>query len=100
MFIRADRRMIKVDFESIIYIESYSHYIKIHLAHETIVTRETISAVEGKLPKLKFLRIHRSYIISLKNISSFTNEEITIKNTTLTISRSYKKEVLQILEKY
>ena len=100
MFIRADRRMIKVDFESIIYIESYSHYIKIHLAHETIVTRETISAVEGKLPKRKFLRIHRSYIISLKNISSFTNEEITIKNTSLTISRSYKKEVLQILEKY
>ena len=100
MFIRADRRMIKVDFESIIYIESYSDYIKIHLANETIVTRETISAVEGKLPKRKFLRIHRSYIISLKNISSFTNEEITIKNTSLTISRSYKKEVLQILEKY
>jgi DNA-binding LytR/AlgR family response regulator len=100
MFVRADRRMLKIDFEAIIYIESYSDYIKIHLSNETIVTRETISAIETKLPKQRFLRIHRSYIISLKHISSFTNEEITINNTALTISRSYKKEVLKILESY
>jgi DNA-binding LytR/AlgR family response regulator len=100
MFVRADRRMIKVDFESIIYIESYSDYIKIHLANETIVTRETISAIEAKLPGKRFLRIHRSYIISLKYIESFTNEEIVINNTALTISRSYKKDVIQTLEKF
>lgn len=100
MFVRADRRMLKIDFEAIIYIESYSDYIKIHLSNETIVTRETISAIEAKLPKQRFLRIHRSYIISLKHISSFTNEEITINNTALTISRSYKKQVLKILESY
>ena len=100
MFVRADRRMIKVDFESIIYIESYSDYIKIHLANETIVTRETISAIEAKLPGKRFLIIHRSYIISLKYIESFTNEEIVINNTALTISRSYKKDVIQTLEKF
>ncbi len=100
MFVRADRRMIKIDFEAIIYIESYSDYIKIHLPDQTIVTRETISSIEAKLPSEKFLRIHRSYIIALKHISSFTNEEITINNTALTISRSYKKDVLQILEKF
>jgi DNA-binding LytR/AlgR family response regulator len=100
MFVRSERRMIKIDFESIIYIESYSDYIKIHLVNETVVTRETISAVEAKLPNNKFLRIHRSYIISLKNITSFTNEEITINKKALTISRSYKKEVLEALEKF
>jgi DNA-binding LytR/AlgR family response regulator len=100
MFVRADRRMLKIDFDSIIYIESYSDYLKIHLKNETIVTRETISAIEAKLPKHQFLRIHRSYIIALKQMSSFTNEEITINNTALTISRSYKKEVLKILEKF
>ena len=100
MFVRSDRRMIKIDFESIIYIESYSDYIKIHLTDETIVTRETISAIEAKLPSKSFIRIHRSYIIALKHITSFTNEEITINNITLTISRSYKKDVLQILEKF
>lgn len=100
MFVRADRRMLKIDFQNIIYIESYSDYIKIHLEDKTIVTRETISSVEAKLPKDKFLRIHRSYIIALKQISSFTNEEIIIKNTSLTISRSYKKEVLKTLERF
>lgn len=101
MFVRSERRMIKIDFDSIIYIESYSDYIKIHLNNQTIVTRETISAIEAKLPSNTFLRIHRSYIIALKHITSFTNEAIVINNNiTLTISRSYKKEVLQRLEKF
>lgn len=100
MFVRADRRMIKIDFDAIIYVESYCDYIKIHLTDETITTRETISAIEAKLPNKNFIRIHRSYIISLANITSFTNEEITINKKSLPISRSYKKEVLSILEKF
>lgn len=100
MFVRSDRRMLKIDFQDIIFVESYSDYIKIHLENKTIVTRETISAVEAKLPRNKFMRIHRSFIISLANISSFTNEEITINKKSLPISRSYKKEVLNILEKF
>ncbi|WP_299888256.1 LytTR family DNA-binding domain-containing protein [uncultured Lacinutrix sp.] len=100
MFVRSDRRMLKIDFSSIIYVESYSDYIKIHLPNKTIVTRETISAIEAKLPKQQFIRIHRSYIISLKHITAFTNEHITINTIALPISRSYKKEVLKLLEQY
>lgn len=100
MFVRSDRRMIKIDFESIIYIESFSDYIKIHLKNEIIVTRETISAIEAKLPNNQFLRIHRSYIISIAYINSFTNEHVVINHKALTISRSYKKEVLERLERY
>ena len=100
MFVRSDRRMIKIDFEAIIYIESFSDYIKIHLANETVITRETISAIEAKLPKNQFLRIHRSYIISIPHINSFNNEHVEINNKALTISRSYKKEVLERLERY
>lgn len=100
MFVRSDRRMIKIDFDAIIYVESYSDYIKIHLASETVVTRETISAIEAKLPTNTFIRIHRSYIIAIDNITSFTNEHINIHNKALPISRSYKKDVLSRLEKY
>lgn len=100
IFVRSDRKMIKIDFESIVYIESFSDYLKIHLAEETIVTRETISAIEAKLPKHKFMRIHRSYIISITHINSFTHEHITILSKALPISRSYKKEVLKQLERY
>ncbi len=100
IFVRSDRRMIKVVFKSIVYIESYSDYLKIHLDHTNIVTRETISAIEAKLPHNYFLRIHRSYIVSLKHITSFTNETITIGKTSLTLSRSYKKDVLKTLEQF
>ena len=100
MFTRSDRRMIKIDFNNIFYIESYSDYIKIHLTDKTIVTRETISAIEAKLPKGEFIRIHRSFIVALHKISSFTNEQIVIKNKSLTISRSYKNDVLALLKKF
>jgi DNA-binding LytR/AlgR family response regulator len=100
MFVRSDRRMIKIDFDSIIYIESYSDYIKIHLANETIVTRETISAIEAKLPNKQFIRIHRSFIVALAHINSFTNDHVVVQGQALTISRSYKKEVLELLEQY
>tara|TARA_R110002033_G_scaffold94179_1_gene143301 strand:- start:675 stop:1391 length:717 start_codon:yes stop_codon:yes gene_type:complete len=100
IFVRADRKMIKIEFEDIIYIESFSDYVKLHLNKNTIVTRETISALEAKLPSKYFIRIHRSFIVSLKYISSFTNEYVTVKNKALTISRSYKKDVLKQLEQY
>ena len=100
IFVRSDRRMIKVDLKDILYIESYSDYIKIHIGDESIVTRETISSIEAKLPHTKFIRIHRSYIISISQIKSFTNEAINIGDKELTIGRSYKVEVLQQLEKF
>lgn len=98
IFVRSDRQMQKVDFSAVIYVESYSDYIKIHLTNSTIVTRETISSIEAKLPSDQFLRIHRSYIVSINKIDAFTNEYVTINNETLTISRSYKTEVLDRLK--
>ena len=59
--------MVKIDFSDINYIESFSDYIKFHLNSRIIVTRETITSIEAKLPKADFLRIHRSYIISISN---------------------------------
>lgn len=100
IFVRADRQMQKIDFETIIYIESYSDYIKIHLKDKTVVTRETISSIEAKLPKPLFIRIHRSYIVAVKHITAFTNEFVTITDKTLTISRSYKSEVLKRLDRF
>jgi DNA-binding LytR/AlgR family response regulator len=97
MFVRADRKMIKVDFHSILYIESLSDYVKIFTKEKTIVIRETISNLQEKLPSRKFIRIHRSFIISFKKIDSYTNEFIEINQKALPISRSYKESVLQKL---
>lgn len=98
IFVRSERKMVKIDFEEILYIESFSDYLKIILHNKTIVTRETISNIEAKLPQKKFIRIHRSYIIRLSKIQSYTNEFIEIDKKALPISRSYKKDVLLRLE--
>lgn len=99
IFVRSDRKMIKINFSEIQFIESFSDYLKIHLTEKTIVTRETISAIEAKLPNKKFLRTHRSFIVSFSKIDSFTNEVLEVGERMIPISRSYKKAVLERLEK-
>jgi len=98
IFVRSDRKMIKINFGDINYIESLGDYLKIHLQNKTIVTRETMSNMEAKLPKSEFIRIHRSFILSISKIESFTNEFVEVNKKAIPISRSYKKEVLQRLE--
>jgi len=100
VFVRADRKMIKIDFEDLIYVESLSDYIKIHTHRETHVTRETISNFESKLPPDQFLRIHRSFIVAASAIKAYTAEHIEIEGETLPISRSYRDTVVKFLAKY
>jgi len=100
IFVRADRKMLKISFDEILYVESLSDYIKIHTSSKTIITRETISNMEAKLPNTDFLRIHRSYIIALKKIASYTNEFIEINAKALPISRSYKEQIFKVLNDY
>ena len=63
-----------------------------------IVTKEKISSLEKRLPDF-FLRVHRSYLINIKKITSFSKTGIETKGETLPISRTYKKEALDILSK-
>lgn len=99
IFVRADRKMVKVNFEEIIYVESLSDYIKVHTLQETITTRETIKNMEAKLPYVSFLRIHRSYIVSIDKITSYTNEFVELDKKVIPISRSYKESILEKLKK-
>lgn len=98
IFIRSDRKMVKVRFEDIEYIESLSDYIKVHTKADTLITRETIKNVESKLPTRDFLRVHRSFIVSVNAIDSYTNEYVEVGKKAIPISRSYKETVLEKLQ--
>ncbi|MGB0891430.1 MAG: LytR/AlgR family response regulator transcription factor [Flavobacteriaceae bacterium] len=97
MFVRADRKMIKINFQDILYVESLGDYVKIMTKDTSIVTRETISGLEEKLHSNLFMRVHRSYVVSVSKIDSYTNEFVEVKNKVIPISRSYKEAVLQKL---
>ncbi len=100
IFVKIDRKMHKIDFNSILWFESLSDYLQIETIEGTKVTRETITALENKLPSIDFIRIHRSFIVSLSKIDSYSNEEVIIQKNSLPISRTYKEDVLTTLEKF
>ena len=97
-FVRSDRKMTRINFDEILYIESLSDYVKIHLQDKTVITRETLSNIAEKLPEKNFIRIHRSYLVSVAGIESFTNDTILIRKHELPISRSHKDDVLKRLK--
>jgi len=99
-FVRSDRKMIRINFDDIQYIESLSDYVRIHTITQNVVTRETITNLEAKLPQKEFIRIHRSYIVAIKKIDTFTNEYVEINKKMLPISRGYKQDVLNRLEEH
>ena len=95
---RADRKMIKVALSDILYIESIKDYIKVYTVSTTIITKQSISSVEEMLPRDKFIRIHRSYIVALGRIESFNYELVWVAKQELPISRMYRHEVSAILK--
>jgi len=92
--IRSERKNRRIVLKDLLYIESMSDYVILVLENkEKVITRMTISRLESMLPK-NFLRIHRSYIINMNHLSSYSKEEVEINQQELPISRSYKKEAL------
>ena len=99
MFVRSDRKMIKISFDDLLFVESLGDYVKLHLKEKTVVTRESLSGIEAQLPKRDFIKIHRSFIVSISSIDSYTSELIEIGKRELPLSRNYKDEVLLRLSK-
>ena len=97
LYFRVDRRMVKVFLDDILYVESLKDYIKIVTTSKAIVTKQPISTLEELLPADSFIRIHRSYIVSLSKINSFNADSIEIRKNELPIGRLYKHDVNKLL---
>ncbi len=97
LFIKGDKKVVKVFFKDLLYIKGYSEYIKIYTDKGTIITKDSLSAILERLPENHFFRVHKSYIVNTKHIHSFTSYSIEIKENTIPIGRTYKKEVYDFL---
>ena len=98
VYFRADRKMVKVMLQDILYIESMKDYIKVVTGNGIIITKQSISSAEEMLPEKEFARVHRSYIVSLKKIRTFTSELIGIGNTEIPIGKLYRNGVMKVLQ--
>ncbi|MDC1106706.1 LytTR family DNA-binding domain-containing protein [Prolixibacteraceae bacterium] len=99
IFIKSDKRMVKVTLNEILYIESLRNNVSIFLDNrKEITTPNTISNIEAKLPEMSFIRVHRSFIVSIPKIDSYTAANIKINGEILPIGRNYKTSVLEVLD--
>ncbi len=97
IFLKADRKMVKVYLKDILYIESLKDYVRIKTPEKEIVSLQKISYLEQKLPEDLFMRIHRSFIVPIKKIEAFSNHAVEVGGKELPIGRNYKNQVLDIL---
>jgi DNA-binding LytR/AlgR family response regulator len=92
LYFRTERKMVKVYLDDITYIESFRDYIIIHRQNGLdLKVKCGISNVESMLPHNRFLRIHRSYIVSVSRVTAFTTSDVEIGTRELPIGRSYQE---------
>lgn len=97
IYLRADRRMVKVMLQDVLFIESMKDYIKVVTTGGTIITKQSITAMEAMLPEQVFIRTHRSFIVSVEKIKSFTTEIVQVEKTEIPIGKLYRQSVLKAL---
>lgn len=98
LFLKADRKMVKIYLEEISYIESLKDYVRIKtIDGKEIVSLQKISYLEQKLPEDCFLRIHRSFIVPIGKIDAFSSTAVEIQGNEIPIGRNYKPDVLKVL---
>ena len=97
LYFRVDRKMVKVFFNDILFIEALKDYIKIVTFHKTIVTKYVLSTLEELLPSNEFLRIHKSYIIAINKIDSYNADSVQIAKHELPVGRMFKLDVSRVL---
>jgi DNA-binding LytR/AlgR family response regulator len=97
IFLRADRTDHKVHLLEIRYVEGYGNFVKVHLDRGTLLVAKTLTAVEEALPKDLFLRVHRSFIVSLDRIVEISKTSLHIEDVEIPVGRSYRRHVAQVV---
>lgn len=99
LFIKVNRDQVKVFLKDILYIESIKDYLRIITKERSFITYLRISYMQEKLPEDRFVRIHRSFIVSIKEVKAFRNDIVKIGDKELPVGRFYKKDFLGIFTK-
>jgi DNA-binding LytR/AlgR family response regulator len=99
IFVKADKKLIKINYADIIYIEGLKDYVIIKMATSRVITLQTMKSLEEKLPASIFKRIHRSYIVNLDKIDAVVGNMVEVDKKHLPIGKNYREELLDIVNK-
>jgi DNA-binding LytR/AlgR family response regulator len=92
-FIKCDHKFEKVNYADVLYIEAMQNYCILHITDRKMIAYITIGGLEEQLPSPRFLKVHKSFIVSLEKIKALDGNDIMIGNSRIPISRGLKDEV-------
>ena len=100
-FVNVDYSLVKINFSDITWIEGLKDYIKIHMkgTNKAVITRMSMKTLEEELPAQKFIRIHKSYFVSIEQITAVRKSSVFVGTMELPVGESYKDAVSAITGK-
>jgi DNA-binding LytR/AlgR family response regulator len=90
IFVRADRKELKIQLDEVLYVEGLKDYVKIVMRGSQVMTKVSIGHFEEKLPATKFVRVHKSFIVAIDKITAYTAHDVEIGEIEIPIGRVYK----------
>jgi len=102
LFLKVEYQMVKISMDDILYIEGLKDYVKVELKNgqKSILSLTSLKALEEKLPPRRFMRVHRSFIVSLDKITSMTKSSAHIGKTRISIGDQYRDAFAQFFSKW
>ncbi|MCF2491198.1 LytTR family DNA-binding domain-containing protein [Dyadobacter sp. CY347] len=92
LYLKVDRKMVKVNVNDILWVESLRDYIKVVLKDKALITKQKISLLEELLPEDSFIRVHRSFIVAVDKVESYHAHKIEIAGKELPIGRNFRND--------
>ena len=101
LFLKSEYKIRRINFNDIRYIEGLKDYVKVYLVSETqaVLSLSTLKSLEEKLPKSKFMRVHRSFIVNLEKIETIERSRILFGKVYIPVSDQYKEQFQEYLDK-
>lgn len=100
-FVKADKKLVKVNFDDILYIEGLKDYVIIRQEEGRVITLQTMKSLEARLPAMQFKRIHRSYIVNTKRINALVGNMVELKEKgetkNIPVGKIYREELLRMI---
>ncbi|MCK9422182.1 MAG: LytTR family DNA-binding domain-containing protein [Bacteroidales bacterium] len=96
-FVRADYKLVKINFNEILYIEGLKDYVKIYIGDRPVITQMSMKTLEEKLPANDFIRVHRSFIIAFNKIDFIQKNLLTIGKKEIPVSEHYRDQLIKMI---
>ena len=98
LFVKSDKKIIKIDFSNILFAEAYGDYIKIHTSKEVVLVLMPLKKILEQLPANQFVRVHKSYVIAIDKIDQIEGNTIKIGENEIPVGKNFRQDFINLVK--